>query len=112
MLGNSVTGTSIHHYHRNIMARSQEARVLVAAFPGKCRYDMPLIYSIVSSLNHVYERQRKFVFQNFPVNQLMTILTSPDGKSRQNLSGQLFALKNSRWICAWASSNSCFRYAS
>ena len=38
--------------------------------------------------NHVYER--KSVFQS--INQYI-IPTSPDGKSRQNLSGQFFALK-------------------
>lgn len=51
------------------------------------------------------------VFSNLfqSINQYI-IPTSPDGRSRQNLSGQFFALKNSWWIWAWDSSNSCYQY--
>ena len=50
------------------------------------------------------------IFSSQSIIYIYIIPTSPDGKSRQNLSGQFFALKNSWWIWAWDSSNSCYQY--
>lgn len=90
------------------MARS-ETRVLVVVCPGIFKH-IDMMYRWLFNFSTESCLWEEMCFPIFSSQSVNIIPTSPDGKSRQNLFGQFFALKNSWWIWAWDSSNSCYQY--